>query len=109
MGFQAQLAQIREIYPDFKTMPLSVLQAVQSGKSAVTEYVKYRNAKAAETAQKAAKAETANVRRENAVLKQNAKAAQRAPVRGVTGGGGSAKDQQEDPFLAGFERDYQGW
>ena len=47
------------------------------------------------------RAETRKLQRENQVLRQNAAAAMRAPVRGV-GGGGDTKQEPDDPFLMGF-------
>ena len=47
------------------------------------------------------RAETERLRRENEALRQNAAAAARAPVRGVTGGG-AADNAPLDPFLEGL-------
>ena len=49
--------------------------------------------------------DAAALRRENRILRQNAKAAAQAPVRGVTRGG-SAAAKPEDDFLKGFNA---GW
>ena len=50
------------------------------------------------------RAETERLRRENEALRQNAAAAARAPVRGVTGGG-AADNAPLDPFLEGLRYD----
>ena len=52
------------------------------------------------------KAEAEKLRKENRVLKQNADAAARAPVRRTTRGGPTdTKPDKKDPFLAGFNSD----
>lgn len=53
------------------------------------------------------KAEAEALRKENRVLKQNADAAARAPVRRTTRGGATdTKPDKKDPFLVGFDSDY---
>ena len=54
---------------------------------------------------KAQRQDAAALRRENRILRQNAKAAAQAPIRGVTRGG-SAAAKPEDDFLKGFN---SGW
>jgi len=49
--------------------------------------------------------DAAALRQENRVLRQNAQAASRGPVRGVTRGGG-AHTGPEDAFLRGFNQDW---
>jgi len=91
----ADLAQIKAIYPDFKEMPDEVVRAHEQGVPWVTAYVAYRGRqsdKAAATAQ-----------RENKVLRQNARAAAKAPVRSVNGGGQA--QLKVDPMLAAFDAD----
>ena len=46
------------------------------------------------------------LQRENAILRQNAQAASKAPVRGVSSGGASA-EKPKSSFLVGLESD--GW
>ena len=46
------------------------------------------------------------LQRENAILRQNAQAAAKAPVRGVSGGG-TAAENTKSSFLMGLESD--GW
>ena len=59
-------------------------------------YVAYRG----KQSEKAA----ASLKKENAVLKQNAAAAAKAPVKGVTGGGNAT--EKRDPWLDAFDKDY---
>lgn len=44
--------------------------------------------------------------KENKKLKQNAEAASRAPVRGVTKGGPTKDNANDDPFLKGFDSEF---
>ena len=53
-------------------------------------------------------AEAEQLRQENAVLRQNADAANRAPVRGVTGGGDTAS-RPRGAFLQGLREDVTEW
>lgn len=94
--FEAEVRQLKVLYPDFDSMPDSVARAVANGAPLLSAYVAYReqeNRKAA-----------ASLKRENEVLKQNAASAARAPVRGVTGGG-ATKQKSESDFLKGFNSD----
>jgi len=54
---------------------------------------------------KAQKQETEALRKENRVLRQNARSAAQAPVRGVSRGG-SVSCGPEDPFLKGFNAEW---
>lgn len=94
--FVAEVAQLRALYPDFKETPQEVADAVSKGAPLLTAYVAYREKQASKTA--------AALQKENSVLKQNAAAAAKAPVRGVTGGG-DTKPKAKDPFEAGFDAD----
>lgn len=74
-------------------MPTAVLNAWLGGTGLGEAFAEYERGKS--------RAETRKLQRENQVLRQNAAAAMRAPVRGV-GGGGDTKQEPDDPFLMGF-------
>ena len=98
--FAAEVAQLRALYPDFKETPDEVAQAVANGASLLEAYTAYRVRQSNKTA--------AALKRENATLKQNAAAAAKAPVRGVTGGG-KATPEKKDPFEEGFDEALENW
>ena len=77
-------------------LPREVLMACVDGKPLTEAYSDYA---------KAQRQEAESLRQENRVLRQNAKAAAQAPVRGVTRGGGT-NAKPEDAFLRGFN---SGW
>lgn len=107
-GFRAELQQIKDIYPDFDTVPKAVLDEAAEGKSLLAAYVKYRNAQAEKESAESVQKETAALQKKNAALTQRIRAAQQAPVKGVSSGGNpSAPEQQADPFMSGFDKD--GW
>ena len=85
----AEVRQLQRLYPDFKEMPDEVAHLAAQGESLLTAYAVWQG----QQAQKAAD----SLREENRVLKQNASAAARAPVKGVSGG--TAKQRLSD-----FER-----
>ena len=92
--FRGEVEQLKAIYPEFREVPDEVAHAVAKGAPLLTAYVAYRdkqNAKAAEA-----------LKKENDILKRNAAAASRAPVRGVTGGGDTAAPRK-DIFESGFD------
>lgn len=91
----AEIAQLRDVYPEFTEMPDEVAKAVANGANLLMAYVAYRG----KQSEKAA----ASLKKENAVLKQNAAAAAKAPVKGVTGGGAAPKPKSD--LLAGFDSD----
>ena len=92
--FTAEVSQLRALYPDLKEIPDEVASAAAQGVPLLSAYLAYREKQSRETA--------AALKRENAVLKQNAAAAAKAPVKGVTGGG-DAKPPKVDPFIQGFD------
>lgn len=92
--FATEVAQLRALYPDFKETPDEVARAVAKGVPLLSAYLAYRDRQSEKTA--------AALKRENAVLKQNAAAAAKAPVKGVTGSG-NTKPEKVDPFIAGFD------
>ena len=97
--FQGEVADLLKAHPELRgtQLPASVVNAcVAEGKSLVGAYEAY--------ARKQAEAETKAVKAENKRLKQNADAARRAPVRGVSKGGKTNTDP-DDPFLIGFNSD----
>ena len=94
--FVKEVQQLKALYPDFKEMPDEVAKAAVGGANLLTAYVAYREQqtrKAAETLEK-----------ENEVLRQNAAAAAKAPVRGITGGG-AADTKPRNNLLVGFDED----
>ena len=93
--FGAEVAQLKELYPDFKEMPDEVARNVAKGIPLLNAYLAYREKQNTKTA--------ASLKKENEVLKQNAASAAKAPVKGVSGGGVAPK--KVDPFLAGLESD----
>ena len=85
----AEVRQLQRLYPDFKEMPDEVAHLAAQGESLLTAYAVWQGQQAQKAAQE--------LREENRVLKQNASAAARAPVKGVSGG--TAKQRLSD-----FER-----
>lgn len=98
--FAMEVAQLRALYPDFKETPDEVAKAVAKGVPLLSAYLAYREKESSKTA--------AALKRENDVLKQNAAAAAKAPVKGVTGGGKSTPEKK-DPFVEGFDDALEGW
>lgn len=101
--FRAEVAELIRTYPDDnlsgKPLPDEVIQnCVRERKPLVVAYADYKMKQTAN--------ELAALRKENNTLKHNAAAAQRAPVRGVTGGG-ATDTTPDDPFVKGFDSD--GW
>lgn len=99
-NYQSEVLELLRERPDLqgKKLPDEVIRACAlEGKRLPVAYAEY------ETRQE--KAEAERLRQENAVLKQNAKNAARAPVKGAVGGG-STQTQPEDDFIKGFNSDY---
>ena len=101
-NFDAELSELLREVPEMrsKTLPDEVVQdAVANGKSLLSAYRRWET--------KQIKSETERLKKENAVLKQNAAAAARAPVRGVRGGAAAqpAQSEFERNFLKGFDDD----
>ena len=98
--YEGEVADLLKIHPELRgtTLPDSVVNdCVVNGKPLVTAYETY--------ARKQTEAENKAVKAENKRLKQNADAARRAPVRGVSKGGKTNTDP-DDPFLIGFNADH---
>jgi hypothetical protein len=79
------------------TIPSEVAAAAANGQNLTVAYLAYEA--------KQAKAEVENLRKENEIFKQNAAAAAKAPVRGVTGGG-ATDTSPKDPFEVAFDSDW---
>ena len=98
--YRAEVADLLKAHPELRgtQLPTPVVNAcVAEGKPLVRAYEEY--------ARKQAEAENKAVKAENKRLKQNADAARRAPVRGVSKGGKTNTDP-DDPFLIGFNSDH---
>jgi hypothetical protein len=100
-NFEAEVKTLLEIRPDLKApgtkLPDEVTRAcVESGRPLAVVYLEY------EAKQNQAKYDA--LAKENKRLKQNADAARRAPVRGVSRGG-AVESKEDDPFLKGFDLD----
>ena len=92
-NLRAEVEQLRTLFPDVTEIPDPVAKAVAKGVNVTTAYLAYVNGQSQKTA--------ANLRKENKTLRQNAVNAQRAPVRGVSGG--ATGNQKSDPFIEGFD------
>jgi len=95
-SFKQELQNLLAKSPELRGQPIPD-QVVKSmsleGKSLETALTEYKVSQAKKEAERAL--------RENRILKQNAASARRAPVRGLTGGG-STDMEPDDDFLAGF-------
>jgi len=93
--FTPEVLELLEVYPEMKNqrLPDEVVEAAHRGERVLAAYTKY--------VKKQAKADTDRLQKENKVLKQNAEAAKRAPVRGVAKGGATDVGP-DDPFMRGF-------
>ena len=98
--FAAEAEQVRALYPDLREFPDEVAMDAAAGEGLLQAYLNYRERQAVR--------ETEELRQENAVLRQNADAANRAPVRGVTGGGDTAS-RPRGAFLQGLREDATEW
>lgn len=97
--YRAEVADLLQAHPELRgtQLPSSVVNAcVVEGKSLVGAYEAYIRMQT--------EAENKAVKAENKRLKQNADAARRAPVRGVSKGG-KTNTEPDDPFLIGFNSD----
>lgn len=100
-NFRVEVTELLRAYPKLKGQPLPqevIDDCVKNGVPLVTAYANYKD--------KADEAEKNALRKERNTLKQNADAAARAPVRGVSKGG-PTDTKADDPFLKGFNSD--GW
>lgn len=100
--FNAEVKDLLDLRPELKKpgtkLPDEVTaECVKTGRPLAVVYLEY------EAKQKQAAYDA--LLKENKKLKQNAEAASRAPVRGVSRGGKTEKDVDDDPFLKGFDSD----
>lgn len=98
-NFRAEVTELLRAFPKLRgqQLPQEVVdEAVKNGTPLVTAYSNYK--------EKADEAEKKALRKEKNTLKQNADAAARAPVRGVSKGG-PTDTKADDPFLKGFNSD----
>lgn len=97
-NIQAEAQELIVAHPDLKMqqLPMEVVEAWRNGENLLNAYNRY------EARQK--EAENQKLKKENNILKQNAAAAAKAPVKGVTGGA-PTDTEPEDPFLKGFDSD----
>jgi hypothetical protein len=95
--FSEQLKQLKALDPDVKEIPQEVLDAYMRGANLTNAYALYKVAQSTKAAEK--------IKHENQVLKQNAAAAAKAPVKGVSNTGVGTKTKEDDPFLKGFNAD----
>ncbi|MBQ9330791.1 MAG: hypothetical protein IJ221_07435 [Oscillibacter sp.] len=93
---RSQVEEARALYPDLQEVPEEVAQAVADGSGFVSAYSAWRERETARSA--------AALRRENEILRHNQEVLSRAPVRGVSGGGGTNARPVSD-FERGFDAD----
>ena len=94
--YVSEVADLLRVHPELRGTQLPeevVNDCVVEGRPLASAYEAYMR--------RQAEAENKAIRAENKRLKQNADAARRAPVRGVSKGG-SPKPEPDDPFLIGF-------
>ena len=110
----AEAQELIDKFAELKGQPIPdvvLYESIARNEPLVETYGRYKASqdKAVEDARKSEtkdlKKENDNLRKANSILKQNAEAASRAPVRGVSNSGVSEKE--DDPFLQGFLSD--GW
>ena len=96
--YGSEVQALYEARPELRgeALPDEVLQACVKGQKLTDAYSQFAKARHAESKQ---------LRRENRVLRENAKSAAKAPVRGVSHGG-SVSNKPEDPFLRGFNESW---
>lgn len=101
--FGAEVSAMLELYPELKDklgrggeIPREVLEiCAKTGVTLRTAYAEYEV--------RQAKAEIERLRKENQILRQNAAAAAKAPVKGAAAGSSDTKGK--DPFLEGLLSD----
>ena len=93
-GYAEQVRELYDARPELRgqELPQEVLQACVRGRKLTDAYADFAGRQ---------REDADALRRENRALRQNAKKATQAPVRGVTRGGG-VDHQPEDAFLRGF-------
>ena len=106
--FRSEAILLLQLFPELKgkEIPDEVLKAsIENNEPLAVTYKKYADEKA-KAVNDANKAEAKKLKKDNKILKQNAEAASRAPVRGVARGGPVQDPEDDDPFLKGFNADY---
>ena len=107
--FRAEAVLLLQMYPELKgqTIPDDVLrESIDQNEPLVVTYKRMVADKQLKAVTDASKAEAKKLKKDNKILKQNAEAASRAPVRGVSRGGPTQDAEDDDPFLKGFNEDY---
>ena len=102
--YMPEINELLAVYPEMRNqkLPEEVVNAVKfGGERVLVAYSKYVKEQE-KAAKKQEKADKDRLQKENKVLKQNAEAAKRAPVRGVAKGGATG-ETESDPFLEGFK------
>lgn len=97
--FSKDLQQLIAKRPELRSMqefPEEVLAAYAQGENLTVAYLDYESRKTA--------AEMQALANQNKIFKQNQESANKAPVKGVTGSGGT--DAKEDIWLKGFDDNY---
>ena len=112
--WNVEAIELADEFPELKGNPIPdvvLYESIARNEPLKDTYRRYK-AKQDQAVADARKSETKNLKKENenlrkanSILKQNAEAASRAPVRGVSNSGVSEKE--DDPFLQGFMAD--GW
>jgi hypothetical protein len=88
---KAELMEFVKAHPGVTELPEEVVRMNRNGVRLLVAYERFQNQAAL---------------KELAILKQNQAAAAKAPVSGVTGKPGvKPKQQEDDPFLRGFDSD----
>lgn len=97
--FGAEALELLQVYPQLRgrQLPDAVLAECARGQRLLQAYRNYES--------RENRAELQRLRRENEALRQNAEAARRAPVWGVSGGG-CTDNSPADPFLDGFQGEF---
>ena len=95
----AEAEELLRVFPEMqgRSIPTEVVLESLNGKKSLTAAFAAWNERQHRT-------ELERLRRENGRREAGKRAAERAPVRGVSGGGG-AEPRPADPFLAGFDSD----
>lgn len=107
-NFETEVTELLKVRPQLagKTLPNEVvMESLKSGKTVLMAYLEYENQQR-EAEVKTLRSSLTESEKERKTLKRNAEAASRAPVRGVSGGG-ATDTNPEDDFVRGFNSD--GW
>ena len=96
--YGSEVHELYEARPELRgeQLPDAVVQACIRGQKLTDAYNQFA---------KSRHQEAENLRKENRILRENAKAAAKAPVRGLSRGS-SVSNKPEDPFLRGFNESW---